>query len=194
MIDAFGVEISKGLRVDLPVEWVDKLTDSRPRQKKAVRAVADQMSHPEYGYNKPVEIAFSRKHNNYTDLKQPNDGLKLRLQNGHHRLAAHKLLGRKKIYTDITLRRQNEDLVGDQQRRVPVGTGFGPNKDTVHVSQSKPPTFSRKNVARIVSPKKENNQPLIGDEILRIDYNAKNNKVSKSSVGAGRYNRKPNLP
>jgi len=166
MIDAFGVErISKGLRVNLPVDWVDKLTDSHPRQKKAVRGVADQMSHPEYGYNKPVEIAFSRKHS--IDQDKPSDGLKLRLQNGHHRLAAHKLLGRKKIYTDITLRPQKPDPVGDQQRRLPVGTGFGHNKDTIHVSQTKPPTFSRKNVARIVSPKKKNNQPLhlIGDEI-----------------------------
>ncbi len=199
MIDAFGVErsdISKGLRVDLPVDWVDKLTDSRPRQKKLVKAVADQMSHPEYGYDKPVEIAFSRKHNNVIDLNKPSDGLKLRLQNGHHRLAAHKQLGRKKIYTDITLRRQNADSVGDQQRRVPVGTGFGPNKDTVHVSRAKPPTFSRKNVARIVSPKKENNQPLplVGDEIPSYRYTNNRYTVIKSSIGAGRYMRAIDMP
>ena len=144
MIDAFGVEISKGLRVNLPVKWVERIADSHPRNAKSVKAIADQMSHPEHGYNKPVEIAFSRKHNNYYDLARPNERPKLRLQNGHHRLAAHKLLGRKKIYADITLlRQQTKETI----RVVPRGKGFGPNKNRIYRSKVKSPTFSPKNVA-----------------------------------------------
>ena len=173
MIDAFGVEISKGLRVNLPVKWVERIADSHPRNAKSVKAIADQMSHPEHGYNKPVEIAFSRKHNNYYDLARPNERPKLRLQNGHHRLAAHKLLGRKKIYADITLlRQQTKETI----RVVPRGKGFGPNKNRIYRSKVKSPTFSPKNVAVGTA--------VVGAGGTGIVYAKKKQSVSKSNTPA----------
>jgi hypothetical protein len=114
MIDAFGVEISKGLKIKLPVKLVERIADSHPRDAKKIKEIASEIAfRPQItryyreGHNEPVRIAFSRKHNNNIDTSKPSDGLKLRLQDGHHRLAAHKLLGRKTISTDITLRRQS---------------------------------------------------------------------------------------
>lgn len=128
MIDAFGVErtdISKGLKIKLPVKLVERIADSHPRDAKKIKEIASEIAfrpqisrYDREGHTQPVQIAFSRKHNNNVDIAKPSDGLKLRLQDGHHRLAAHKLLGRKTISTDITLRRQHS-MFGDNTPLIP---------------------------------------------------------------------------
>lgn len=177
MIDAFGVErtdISKGLRINLPVKLVQRIADPVPRDPGRIKAVADQISSPIHGFNQPVQISFSRQHQIHSRTRttpglwsRPGKGRKLavkykfrpRLINGHHRLEAHKLLGRKKIYAEITRKPYLKDATNSTMV-VPKGEGFGPNKNQIFreprsYKAIKPPTFSRENIARIVSNKKK---------------------------------------
>lgn len=136
MKDAFGVEVSKGMprdrkargeiskgvKVRLPVKLVERLGDGLPRRQAQVDEIARQMG-GKHGFERPVNIAISRSHNLMYAGTPPKNMPAFRLQDGHHRVLARKQMGKKTVKAEITLRRKKPGAYFFKQKEVPRGEG-----------------------------------------------------------------------